>query len=347
MKARLLLILALAAAVFGVVSATAGHAGTPPSNPKHFLWASELSASSTPADAPANDLVYHGGNVGSGAIGVETKPAVYLIYWGPEWAKGFKIADSSGKNHSSKSLQGYVNDFFKTVGGSSWANIYTQYCNTAAVGATSCSDQKKGFITNPKGQLKGVWTDKTPVPNDIIALGLAQNLVDDPLAQEAIRAAAHFGYNPQATYMILTPPTPIATGEPVYCGYHTQTTGIDGLGNPYRLQYAFIPWLMNMPGVGACDANAVNTKNNAFGNGVFDGYSIVTGHEYAEAVTDPDNVSSVQDGWNDNQGQQENGDKCTQPVANITLGTHVYAVQSLWSNEAYDKTGNGCVFSRP
>ncbi len=347
MKARLLLVFALTAAIFGVVGATAGADTSPPTNPKHFFWASGQAGLSTPADPQANDLVYHGGNAGDGAIGVETKPAVYLIYWGPEWVKGFKITDSSGKNHSSKALQAYVNDFFKHVGGSSWANIYTQYCKTAAAGATSCAGLKNGFSTNPKGQLKGVWTDKTPVPNDIITLGLAENLVDDPLAQEAIRAAAHFGYNPQATYIILTPPTPIATGEPVYCGYHTQTTGVDGLGNPYRLQYAFIPWLMNMPPGIACDENAVNTQNNAFGNGVFDGYSIVTGHEYAEAVTDPDNIASVQDGWNDNQGQQEIGDKCESPVANITLGKHQYAVQALWSNAAFDKTGSGCVFAGP
>ncbi len=53
----------------------------------------------------------------------------------------------------------------------------------------------------------------------------------------------------------------------------------------------------------------VNATSDAFGNGIFDGYSIVTGHEYAEAVTDPDNFASVQDGWNDAQGS-ENGDKC-------------------------------------
>jgi hypothetical protein len=33
-------------------------------------------------------------------------------------------------------------------------------------------------------------------------------------------------------------------------------------------------------------------------------------------------------------------------VANITLGSHFYAVQALWSNEAFDRAGNGCVFAR-
>src|SRR5581483_6138591 len=43
----------------------------------------------TVADSTANDLIYHGGNAGPGAIGVETKPAVYLVWWGPEWSQGF------------------------------------------------------------------------------------------------------------------------------------------------------------------------------------------------------------------------------------------------------------------
>jgi hypothetical protein len=76
-----------------------------------------------------------------------------------------------------------------------------------------------------------------------VTLGLAENLVDDPIAMEAQRAAAHFNYDPQATYIVLTPPGTIGTGQPVYCGYHTQTTSLDGLGNPFRLQYSFIPFL--------------------------------------------------------------------------------------------------------
>src|SRR4029079_17957079 len=96
-----------------------------------------------------------------------------------------------------------------------------------------------------------------------------------------------------------------------------------------------------------CGMHFINASSNAFGNGIFDGYSIVTGHEYAEAVTDPDNIASWQGGWLDAQGS-ENGDKCAwaSNSANITLASHSYAVQPLWSNEAYDATGNGCVLGR-
>jgi hypothetical protein len=208
--------------------------------------------------------------------------------------------------------------------------VQTQYCRNVPAGTTSCAGiPGADCITNPKHQLKGVWTDPTPVPSDIVTLGLAENLVDDPIAMEAQRASAHFNYDPNATYVVLTPPRTMATGQPAYCGYHTQTTSLDGLGNPYRLQYAFIPFLnMDWPGLGT------------------GGCGIVVGHEYSEAVTDPDNFFSVQDGWNDASGS-ENADKCAWiETQNITLGGHQYAIQPTWSNEAFDAGKDGCAVSR-
>ena len=145
----------------GAATASAGSA-------KHILWAAGTANAQAVADQAANDLVWHGGNAGAGAIGVEQQPAVYLVYWGAEWANGFQTADTDGKLYSSKTLQSYVNSFFTNVGGSRWANIQTQYCNTSSLGATNCVGGA-GFVTNPKHQLKGVWTDPTPVPDDIVA----------------------------------------------------------------------------------------------------------------------------------------------------------------------------------
>jgi hypothetical protein len=339
--------LALAAILATVVAAGSGAGGTV-TNPKHFFWAPGQNPAGTVADSASNDLIYHGGNVGPGAIGVETKPAVYLIWWGPQWASGFQTADTDGALYSSKTLQSYLQSFFAGVGGSPWADVQTQYCRGVLAGSTSCAGGSD-FITNPKHQLKGVWTDPTPVPADIVTLGLSENLVDDPIAAEAVRASAHFGYDAQATYIVLTPPGTIGAGQPVYCGYHTQTTSVDGIGNPYRLQYAFIPWLnANWPGLGAdgCGMHNVNATSTGFGNGIFDGWSIVTGHEYSEAVTDPDNVNSVQDGWNDVQ-TSENADKCAWiETQNITLAGHQYAIQPTWSNEAFDAGKDGCAVAR-
>jgi hypothetical protein len=351
MKSPLRTALLLGVAIL-LFSALGARVATPASadlvtNGKHFFFAPGQPGA-TVADSASNDLIWHAGNIGDGAIGVEQSPAVYLVFWGPEWASGFQTADTDGKLYSSKTLQSYVTSFFQNVGGSPWAGVQTRYCNVVLPGSTSCVGGS-GYVTNPKHQLKGVWTDPAPVPSDIITLGLAENLVNDPIAAEAMRASAHFAYDPQATYIILTPPEPVATGQPVYCGYHSQTTSVDGLGNPYRIQYAFIPWQnTNWPGVGTsgCGMHNVNATSDAFGNGIFDGWSIVTGHEYSEAVTDPDNVAAQQDGWLDAQGS-ENGDKCAWTnTQNITLGAHQFAVQPTWSNEAYDATGNGCAVSR-
>jgi hypothetical protein len=347
--ARTMLTLASALLVFAALGAhVATSASTDLTNPKHFFWAPGQNPAGTIADSLGNNLIWHGGNAGDGAIGVQEKPAVYLVYWGPDWAKGFQTADTDGKMFSSKTLQTYLNSFFANVGGSAWAGVQTQYCKNVLVGSTTCVGGS-GFVTNPKHQLKGTWADPTPVPADIVTLGLAENLVNDPIASEAMRASAHFGYDPDATYIILTPPGSVATGQPVYCGYHTQTTSLNGVGNPYRIEYAFIPWLnTNWPGLGTggCGMHNVNATSTAFGNGVFDGWSIVVGHEYSEAVTDPDNVFSIQDGWNDAQGS-ENADKCAwTDTQNITLAGRPYAIQPMWSNEAFDATGNGCVVSR-
>jgi hypothetical protein len=344
------LIAAVVATAVGMLGVSAAAAATGPINPKHFFWAPGQDPQGTVASVQ-NDIIYHGGNLGDGAIGVETKPAVYLVYWGPQWASGFTTPDSvGGKLYSSATLQSYLNSFFANEGGSAWAGVQTQYCRNVPVGTTSCAGIPGAeYIGNPTRQLKGVWTDPTPVPADIVTLGLAENLVDDPIAMEAQRASAHFGYDPNATYVVLTPPGTVGAGQPVYCGYHTQTTSIDGMGNPNRIQYAFIPFLNeDWPGVGTggCGQHNVNPASNAFGNGIFDGYSIVVGHEYSEAVTDPDNIFANQDGWNDASGS-ENADKCAWTNdQNIKLGAHQYAIQPMWSNEAFDAGRDGCAVSR-
>ncbi len=344
--ARVALMLAVALAIAGVGAPPGTSDTSTLTNPKHFFWAGQTPS----ADSLANDIIYHGGSVGPGAIGVEKTPAVYLVYWGTEWAAGFMTNDTDGTAYSSATLQNYLNTFFANVGGSPWTAVQTQYCRNVAAGTTNCAGLPGAdSVTNPKHQLKGVWTDPTPVPADIVTLGLSENLVDDPIAMEAQRASAHFSYDPNATYVVLTPPRTIATGQPVYCGYHTQTTSIDGLGNPYRLQYAFIPYLnMDWPkfGTGGCGMHNVNATSTKFGNGVFDGYSIVVGHEYSEAVTDPDNFFSVQDGWND-ATTSENADKCAwYHTQNIALAGHQFAIQPTWSNEAFDAGKDGCAVSR-
>jgi hypothetical protein len=339
-----ILLAAVAYAAIGAMPASSDTAG----NAKHFFWAQGQYPPSS--DQLTNNIIWHGGNAGPGAIGVLTKPSLYLVYWGTEWAQGFKIPDTNGKLFSSKTLVSYVNALGSGLGGSPWMGVATQYCRGILAGSTSCAgDPLAELITNPKGQLKGTWIDPTPVPDAILGYGLAENLVDDPIAAEAVRAAQHFNkWDPNAVYVVMVPPRPVATGQPAYCGYHTQTTSLDGLGNPARIQYSFIPWQnTDWPGLGqGCGLHSVNAKSDSFGHGIFDSWSIVVGHEYSQAVTDPDNFFAVQDGWNDD-GTSENADKCAWiELANVNIGGHKFAMQPTWSNEAFDAGKDPCAMSR-
>ena len=101
---RILLGVSLAAALCLAGGAGASAGTAPLTNPKHFFWAPGQNPAGTVADSTANDLVWHGGNAGDGAIGVEQTPAVYLVYWGTEWANGFQTADTDGTLYSSAIL---------------------------------------------------------------------------------------------------------------------------------------------------------------------------------------------------------------------------------------------------
>jgi serine protease len=289
------------------------------------MWQQGLASPPSP-----NNLIYHGGLV-------ETTPSVYLVYWGPEWQAGF-TRTAGGVTYNQNSVMNYENTFFKNVGGSAYSGIQTQYCQNADAGIQSCAGQPYAqYITNPTGQLKGIWIDPSPVPSEIDTTGLAENVTPDPIEQEAINAANHFGYDINATYFILTQPGTQATAYgSVYCAYHAETPHTTGHG----VRYAFMPYVMDYPS--GCGENSVNATNDKFGHGYLDGYSIVAGHEWAEAITDPDNFNGTQDGWND-ATTSENGDKCAwNGLANITLGGKSFAVQPLWSNAANGGQG-GCV----
>ena len=211
---------------------------------------------------------------------------------------GFKGSDPSGE-------QARLTNFFNGVGGSGWANIQTQYHGTTA----------QGSITNPAGQLAGSWNDDSSAPLPVIQ--------DSEIAAEAVKAEKHFGFNPDADYFVMTPTGTGTIGFKVqYCAWHSITN--DGAN---AVAYTNLPYITDAGS--SCGSNFVN----AGAAGTTDGITIVGGHEYAEAVTDPD----VSTGWIDASGA-ENGDKCAWVSSgsgaskNISLSTGSFPVQSLWSN---------------
>src|SRR5207253_1018939 len=67
-----------------------GHTQT---NAKHFFWAPGQPNTPNPSSL-ASDLIYHGGNAGPGAIGVENRPATYLSLRGPDGATRVTTCDA-------------------------------------------------------------------------------------------------------------------------------------------------------------------------------------------------------------------------------------------------------------
>ena len=259
-----------------------------------------------------SNLTYRGGPV-------EVTPAVFISWWGPEWSTGF----STG-GYTSAQEQSYTTGFFGNVGGSAWNNIDSQYCQGVATGTVNCGTAGT-HIQNLAGQLAGAWNDTTSVPS---------SPSQSDIANAAIRLVQHFGYNPNATYFVYTPSGKSMSGFGTqWCAWHSATSSSYG-----EVAYAYMPYVTDAGT--SCGENFVNKTNDSYGNGYFDGFSVVGGHEFAEAQTDPHTYSGGY-AWTDSSGN-ENGDKCawSSSSGNITLGANFYAVQPIWSNAS-----TGCAMS--
>jgi serine protease len=100
-----------------------------------------------------------------------------------------------------------------------------------------------------------------------------------------------------------------------WCAWHSATGGLPFTNMPYVLDAGR-----------SCATGALG--------GRLDGFSIVSGHEYLEAVTDPIPGS----GWFAPNG--ENADLCVEHnLHKITLPTGSFAVQPTYSNKTHGCAG--------
>jgi serine protease len=239
------------------------------------------------------------------------RPHVYVDFWG--WG------------HAHRAVADYLTAFFRGLGGSPYLGVTTQYYSTDASG-------NRSYVQNAAGQLAGVWFDRARPSHD--------NLLNGEIEQEALRAARHFGAaaDHEAVFLVATPSYANSTGfnSGVYCGWHDFQDGIAFIDLPYVLNAG-----------DNCYAHSVNSGMT----GTLDGVSLVAGHEYVEAITDPGvGTSGEGTGWRD-LDYQEIGDKCSYTrvgsgrPADIRLSTGTFAVQSIWSNEALEGVGN-CAYRR-
>lgn len=267
------------------------------------------------AASTANDLSYHGG---TGGIGVEPKPVVYLVLWGSQWNNN----DPSGES-------ALLQSFFGSLSGSGWSNDNTQYCQGVASGTYYCNGA--GTAAGNTITFAGVWADN--------ASSAPSRPRQSQIAAEAARAATYFGNttassNASVQYVIATAHGNNAQGFGTqYCAWHSSTSSSSG-----TLAYTNLPYITDAGA--SCGANYNGLGPNA-------GITIVEGHEFSETVTD----QFPNGGWLDSGGS-ETGDKCAWIAtgsqgasANYTFPNgKTFPVQSLWSN-AYNGGAGGCVLS--
>ena len=313
---RRVLTIAVPLTLAGVTLAAPGVASADASASAHQVAVSIMKpyrGGSTQAATTAVPMTYHGG---TGGIGVETAPRVYLVLWGSQWA-----SDPSGE-------ASILNSLYANVGGSNWNSSVTQYCQGVAIGTATCGASGT-HVTNPAGMLTGTWSDKS--------VAAARHPTQSQLAAEAVKAASHFGNttaasNASVQYVVATPHGYSSSGFGTqYCAWHSSTSSTYG-----NIAYSNLPYITDAGA--SCGANFNRLGANA-------GITIVAGHELAETETDQFPSS----GWIDNAGA-ENGDKCAwissgQGAAAIeALGSAVLPMQSLWSN-AFNGDAGGCVQS--
>lgn len=263
-----------------------------------------------------SNLKYNGG---TGGIGVETAPKIYLVFWGSQW-----------NNNDPSDEATLLDEFYSGLGGSSWLNSVTQYCQGVASGTVFCNGAGTA-AGNQSGILAGLWHDN--------GSAAPTHPRQSQLASEALKAAQHFGNtsaskNASVQYVIATASRNSSSGFGTqYCAWHSSTSSTAG-----RIAYTNLPYITDAGA--SCGANFNGLGPNA-------GITIVSGHELAETITDQFPSS----GWTDGSGE-ENGDKCAwissgQGASAFTsLSTGVFPVQSLWSNASNSGAG-GCVLSFP
>ena len=292
-------------------------------------WAVTHGAHTAAANSPT--LSYGGGVGGVGVMSGQNK--VYLVFYGTQW--GTSSTDANGNlkfTNDAAGAAGAAQQMFKGIGtnGETWQNDLTQWCNGAAAGATSCA---AGLTRIPRQSniLAGVWYDNT-VASPTAATGTQ-------LAQEAIKAAAHFGNtatgsNRSTYYVILSPKgTNPDNYQGQYCAWHDYTGDGYGVTAPGG-DLAFSNQPYNIDSGAGCGVGFVNSP------GTLDGYTMTLGHEWQEMMSDQFPAG----GWtNHNTGTyagQENSDECawiaagtTGGAANVAFSTGTFAQQASWSND--------------
>ncbi|MEU4300521.1 putative Ig domain-containing protein [Kitasatospora aureofaciens] len=324
--------------------------GAVPGKQQHEQYKKWLAAKNQAAATGQETLSYGGGVDGIGVQSGHSK--VYLVFYGTQW--GTQTTDANGNakfSGDSAGAAGATQQMFKGIGtnGETWSADLTQWCDgpNVSTGATSCPSNANFIPYQSGGVLSGVWYDN--------AAASPSQATGNQLAQEAVKAAGHFGNttaaaNRDAYYVILSPhgtnPDDYQNPTTGYCAWHdwngdTTLTG-GAASSPYG-DIAFSNQPYNIDQGSTCGVGFVNSP------GTLDGYTMTLGHEWHEMMSDQNPAG----GWTNHvsgssYNGQENSDECAwiQPgsaggAANVSFGSYgTFAEQASWSNDT-----NSCAIS--
>ncbi|MFD8088486.1 Ig domain-containing protein, partial [Kitasatospora sp. NPDC059722] len=324
--------------------------GAVPGMKQHENYKKFVAAQQQAAATGQQTLSYGGGVDGIGVQSGHSK--VYLVFYGNQW--GTQSTDSNGNaafSGDSAGAAGATQQMFKGIGtnGETWSADLTQWCDgpNVATGATSCPSNANFVPYQSGGVLSGVWYDN--------AGASPQQSTGNQLAQEAVKAAGHFGNttgaaNRDAYYIILSPhgtnPDDYQNPTTGYCAWHDWNgdTTLNGgaASSPYG-DIAFSNQPYNIDAGTNCGVGFVNSP------GTLDGWTMTLGHEWHEMMSDQNPAG----GWTNHvtgssYNGQENSDECawlkpgtTGGAANVSFGSFgSFAEQASWSNDT-----NSCAIS--
>jgi hypothetical protein len=228
---------------------------------------------------------------------IQTTPKVYVLFWG-DWSK----------NGDPYNVKPYLIRFYKGLGGSSFAQILTQYSMSCAAVKINCSGLR--HVGNP-GTMFVCW---------YTAHGLPEHPTTKQLKGEVRLFEKVVGdKSASAQYVIALPHrhADVYSTKRGACGWHSYTVAAG-----YDVSYTVMPYQPDHAGCG--------TNRNKI-----DGVTITAGHEFGESVTDP-----FLNSWISRNGK-EIADVCEDADAGLVrFSTGTFAVQPLWSNKA-----RACVYT--
>lgn len=274
------------------------------------------------------DVCFGGGTV-------QTRPRVYLVFWGTWWyctGSGCVNCPTSSTGCGDQNSLTVENDlyaYWHQVGrpGEGHSTITSQYY--AGGGAYPSFGFKHGVFghrcsADGSGNCGEVaWQQDPPSSSPTAA----------QIAQMASTAVNYFGLqsdsNAQIVVLTRKGDTPMASDGssfPSWCAYHDSLVSSSGS----VLSYTLMPWLPDASsflGGDGCDANfnVINPNLN--------GWYEVGGHEFVESVTDPrgDGYITPEPG---NPSNSEIGDRCgfKHAFTERMPGGSTYKQQQVWSN---------------